>query len=117
MKPEPGWTTTAEVTSVYDGDTVTVKVTKEFHVRLIDCWAAEVRTKDDGEKQRGIAARDYLRGLIDGRGVILEIPTRHNGDVGKSISMSRVLGRIYLDGKDVSELMVQSGHATKHKLD
>jgi len=113
--PEPGWTTAAEVTEVYDGDTVTVRVTKEFRVRLLGCWAAEVRTTDDDEKQRGIAARDHLRGLIDGKAVLLEIPTQHNGDVGKSISMSRVLGRLYLDGENVSELMVESGHATRDK--
>lgn len=113
--PEPGWTTAAEVIEVYDGDTVTVRVTKEFRVRLLDCWAAEVRTTDDEEKRRGIAARDYLRGLIDGKAVLLEIPTQQNGDVGKSISMSRVLGRLYLDGENVSELMVESGHATRDK--
>ncbi len=111
--PEPGWITTARVTEVYDGDTITVEVKKEFKVRLLDCWAAEVRTKDKSEKQRGIEARDYLRGLIDGQDVILEIPTKHNGEVGKSISMSRVLGRVYtMEGQSVSESMVNAGHAT-----
>lgn len=112
--PRPGWVTPAQVVRVYDGDTVVVEVTKRFHVRLLDCWAAEIRTRDQDEKARGLAARDYLRGLIDGREVLLEVPA-DGLEIGKSFSFGRVLGRIYLDGRDVARQVVEAGHATKTK--
>ncbi len=114
--PRPGWVTTARVVSVYDGDTVVVEVTKRLRVRLIDTWAPEIRTRDLEAKRRGIAARDYLRGIIKpGQEVTLEIPTASNGDIGKSFTFSRVLGRIYAGGDDVSKTMIEAGHATKDK--
>ena len=113
--PQPGWVTEAQVVEVYDGDTVVVDVTKRFHVRLLDCWAPEIRTRDEAEKQRGFASRDHLRGLIADRAVILSVPS-HQGDVSQSFTFGRVLGRIYRkDGKDVSRLMVESGYATAEK--
>jgi hypothetical protein len=42
-EPQPGWTTAGEVVAVKDGDTVRVRLTREFDVRLLDCWAAESR--------------------------------------------------------------------------
>ncbi len=85
-------------------------------MRLLDCWAPEVRTKDSEEKRKGMAAKNHLKGLINGEDVLMEVPTKHNGDVGKSISMSRVLGHIYTKaGDNVSELMIEAGHATNRK--
>ena len=112
--PRPGWVTPAEVVRVYDGDTVVVEVKKRFHVRLLDCWAPEVRTRDQAEKARGIAARDYLAELIDGREVLLEVPA-DGLEVGKSFSFGRLLGRIYIDDRDVGQVLVDAGHATKTK--
>jgi hypothetical protein len=42
-EPRPGWTTAGEVVAVKDGDTVRVRLTREFDVRLLDCWADESR--------------------------------------------------------------------------
>ena len=112
--PRPGWVTPARVVRVYDGDTVIVEVKKRFHVRLLDCWAPEIRTRDDAEKARGIAARDYLAGLIDGRDVLVEVPA-DGLEVGKSFSFGRLLGRIYLNDRDVGQAVVDAGHATKTK--
>ena len=44
--PEQNLTTSAVVEEVYDGDTVVVSIQKEIRVRMLDCWAPEVRTKD-----------------------------------------------------------------------
>lgn len=111
--PQPGWVTRAKVVEVYDGDTVTVEIRKRIRVRLLNCWAPEIRTRDEAEKAKGIAARDHLKDLIDQKEVILSIPARRR--IGDSFSFDRALGRIYLDGKDVSQLMVESGHATRDK--
>lgn len=112
--PQPGWVTTAKVIEVYDGDTVTVEIRKQLRVRLLDCWAPEIRTKDQAEKAAGIKSRDYLRGLIDQKEVILSVPARRR--IGDSFSFDRALGRIFIDGKDVSTLQVEAGMATKEKL-
>lgn len=111
--PQPGWVTTAKVIDVYDGDTVTVEIRKQLRVRLLDCWAPEVRTKDKSEKAAGIRSRDYLKGLIDQKDVILSVPARRR--IGDSFSFDRALGRIYIEGQDVSVLQVEAGMATKEK--
>lgn len=112
--PRPGWVTPARVVRVYDGDTVIVEVKKRFHVRLLDCWAPEIRTKDPAEKRQGILARDHLAALIDGREVILEVPA-DGLEIGKSFSFGRVLGQLYIQGRPVNEMMIEAGRATKDK--
>lgn len=113
--PQPGWVTRAKVVEVYDGDTVTVEVRKRIRVRLLNCWAPEIHTKDEREKAAGIKARDHLRKVLDQKEVILSVPSRE--EVGKSFSFDRALGLIYIDDRSASELMVESGHATQSKQD
>ena len=45
---------TAIVSGIHDGDTIKVKVTKEYSVRLIDCWAPEITGK---EKDQGLKSK------------------------------------------------------------
>lgn len=114
--PPIGWTTKARVVDVYDGDTITVEITRRVRVRLLDCWAPEVRTRNAAEKKRGFASRDHLRRLIKpGDAVTLHVPTYD--DVGKAWSFGRVLGRVYRTGAtvDVSAEQVAAGHATATK--
>mgnify|MGYP001176067646 CR=1 FL=1 len=111
--PQPGWVTRAKVVEVYDGDTVTVEIRKRIRVRLLNCWAPEIRTTDEAEKAKGIAARDYLRKVLYQKDVILSVPAGE--EVGKSFSFDRALGLIYIDDRSASELMVESGHATRDK--
>ena len=106
------------VVELYDGDTIVVEIRQQVRVRLIDCWAAEVRTSDAAIKERGIAARDYLREKLPVESdVLLKVPT--TGRLQDSISFGRVLGRCWADldgdGKldDIADAMVASGHATK----
>ena len=115
--PQPGWITRAKVVSVYDGDTLTIEVTRRMRVRLLDCWCPEIRTRDKEEKERGLAAKAHLSKLLpEGSEVVLQIPS--GTDLGKSFTFGRVLGNIWAD-KDavssVSEQMVDSGHATAAK--
>jgi len=115
--PVTGWTTSATVVDVYDGDTLTVEVTRRMRVRLLDCWCSEVRTRDKAEKKKGIAAREHLKSILPvGSEVVLQIP--NSTDLGKSFSFGRVLGQVW-DSPDsvesVAEKMVAAGHATKSK--
>lgn len=117
--PPIGWTTPGTVVSVYDGDTLTVRVTREFRVRMLGLWSPEVRTRDAAEKQRGIAARDHLRGLLpEGSPVVLSVPTQ-GADVAEAWSMGRILGHVWRPGdrQTLSRQMIDAGHGTAVKQD
>lgn len=108
----------ATVLSVYDGDTVTLMIDmgmKHFtrvKVRLSGIDTPEIRTRDDAEKARGLAARDYLSERIKGKEVIV-----HTVKKGK---FGRWLGRIWLPndedsigslGESINEELIRVGHA------
>lgn len=106
----------AQVVSVYDGDTLTVQpLPPKINIRLLDCWAAEIRGKVPEEKERGIKARDYLRSLLkDGDIVRVQVPLTSR--LTDAITFDRVLARVWSsEGADASIAMVRSGHATKLK--
>jgi len=120
--PEPSWTTKGEVIAVHDGDTLTIRVTRDIRVRLLDAWAPETKvdnrlpaSKQAAEKAAGIKSRDALTALALNKPVILQVPTSE--DLLKSTTMGRVLGRVWLEGDDesLSEKQVKSGNATKVK--
>ncbi len=104
-----------EVVEVYDGDTMTVRVSVDLRVRLLDCWAPELKTKDQAEKVKGIASMEHLRKLAPvGSKAQLTIPI--NGDrLDDVLTLGRVLGRVSVDGKDLSEQQVAANHARASK--
>lgn len=112
--PEPGWSVRCRVVEVYDGDTVVVEWSHRARVRLLDCWAPEVRTSDIDEKQAGEEARDWLKDRAEGKAAVLWVPV-DQVDMGKSTTLGRYLGRVYVDGKDISKQMVEAGYATATK--
>lgn len=119
--PEPappvGWTTSARVVSVYDADTVVIEIRRELRVRLLECWAPEIRTRDQAEKIRGYAARDFARALIpEGSPVTLHVPA-HGAELAQVWSMGRVLGSLWIPGDDrpLARRIVEAGHATATK--
>ena len=123
-RPVPGVTIPVEIIEVYDGDTVTIRYTVEQRVRLLDCWAPEIRTTDAAEKERGFAARDYLRTLTGVQSktspptkALLHVPLSDATRVDDVFTLGRVLGHVYLDGEtqSLSARMVEAGHATKEK--
>lgn len=121
--PSEGWTTKARVTKIVDGDTVEIVVERTFRIRLEDCWAPEIHTTDPTEKAKGNESRNNLLALIPPGSAVLAFldagPTEAFGD---SLTLSRVLGRIWRlesDGKpaslDVSSIQVARGFATPKK--
>jgi len=96
-----------KVVHVHDGDTLTAEVTLRANVRLLDCWAPELR------EAGGAESRAKLTELASGKTGLLIIPL--GNDLGDSLTFGRVLGRIEIDGRDVSQQMVESGHATRTK--
>jgi endonuclease YncB( thermonuclease family) len=107
---------------VIDGDTIDVEVRRVIRVRLIDCWAPESRrdhrvsqAAQTAEKRAGIASRENLRQLCEGRDVIVQIPAGE--DVATAITMGRWLGRVWLegDGESLNEKQVAGGFAERAK--
>lgn len=134
--PRAGLVLPCEIVGWHDGDTGTVRVTIDVQVRLLDCWAPEIKgraLRDDErklspekqteilgqiarEKQRGVESLKSVSQIapVGSRGQ-LEIPLAGVERSDEVFTMGRVLGRVWVGGKDVSELQVSSGHATKEK--
>lgn len=107
---------TGVIAKIHDGDTVTISVTREFNVRLIDCWAPEITGK---EKELGLKSKAGLESMVKiGDQVRVEIPTEKNQP---KITLGRTLARIYKDinndgvEEDISTEMVKRGLATNKK--
>ena len=119
-QPDQNLTTKAVVKEVYDGDTVVVTIQKDFRVRILDCWAPEIKTRNPEEKKRGEESRNFLKSLVNiDDEVIVEIPMTDR--IQDSFTFGRVLAYLWKDidgdGKlyDVSDVMLQKGFATKTK--
>ncbi len=109
----------AEVLSVYDGDTVTLMIDqgmKHFarvKVRLLGINTPEIRTKDASEKQRGLAAKHYLKDKIEGKTVIVH--TVKKGKFGRWLGVlwSYEEGMEEL-GESLNDEMIRAGHAVAY---
>ena len=114
--PDKAITADAEIVEWYDGDTAVVNVTTQYRVRLLDCWAPEVR---GDEKESGLKSKEYIKSICpEGSTVRLKIPT--TGRLQDSLTFGRVLGEIWSQSEDgewhnVSDQMVKEGFATKTK--
>jgi micrococcal nuclease len=99
----------SEVTSVYDGDTITLTVylgfgiTKTEKIRLDGIDAPEVR---GSERYEGIKSRDALRTKILHKQVRLE--TLKNDKKGK---YGRTIGIIWLEDENINNWLVVNDYA------
>ncbi len=118
--PPKGLCVDGTVVRVIDGDTVVVRSEIEYHVRLLDCWAPESRTKDAAEKTRGMQSKARMQELATDQPCRVFLPAA--GSVTEMITMGRILGRIWIlqDGEppaaDLSSVMVREGLATTKKV-
>ena len=113
---EPSYTYSAVVVAVVDGDTIDVDVDLGFYV-----WIREQRIQlfgvDSPEprgetKAQGDAATAYLDGLIGGKEIILRtIAGKDRAD--RDELFGHWLGVVYLDGKNINEMMIDAGHAIR----
>ncbi len=101
------------VTSVYDGDTVTVDLDLGLKtwvsgekLRLYRINAPEIRGE---ERPAGLVSRDFLRALVQGKSVLVETIADKKGKYG------RYLAELWIERDDswqnVNDLLVQAGHA------
>jgi len=99
----------AKIVSVYDGDTVTADIDLGFKtwvkgekLRLYGINAPELRGE---EREEGLKSRDYLRGLILGKEVLIKTRKDKRGKYG------RYLAEIILDGVNINDKLVEDGYA------
>ena len=102
---------------VVDGDTADAMIDLGFNVWVknrirfmgVDAW--ESRTRNKEEKVKGLAAKAYVKDLLE------------NSDEGKFLLKShgvgkygRVLGELFVKGneKSVNELLKENGHAYEY---
>jgi endonuclease YncB( thermonuclease family) len=111
MVPTVGLTTVGRVVSVQDGDTLKVEIKFVADIRLLDCWAPEIK---GDERQKGFSSRDHLKKLAEGKNAVVHIPLTHE-NIGRATSMGRILGKVYINGDDLSYEQIRKGHATKDK--
>ena len=106
----------ARVKRVIDGDTVKVEarlwpgIVAQSNVRVRGVDTPEIRRTQCGEyeRQRGRAARDFVRGII-GKNVWLI-----NVDKGKYAG--RVVASVWLaDGRDLATLLIATGHGRPYR--
>lgn len=112
--PRVGWGTPCHVTGVIDGDTVEVTIVRRLRVRLLDCWAPESRTLDPHEKVLGLASKESMKSIAGDRDATLFVPT-HGESLQEIMTLGRVLGEVWIDGRNISEVQVERGHATATK--
>ena len=107
----------AKLVRVVDGDTADAMIDLGFNVWVknrirfmgVDAW--ESRTRNLEEKEKGLAAKAYVKDLLE------------NSDEGKFLLKShgvgkygRVLGELFVKGNDISinELLKENGHASEY---
>lgn len=99
-----------KVLKVVDGDTIDACIDLGFdtfvnkRIRLHGINAPETRTRDKEEKARGKESKKFLSELIANNNNIY----LNSMDVGK---YGRVIGEIFIDGKNINDKMVAEGHA------
>lgn len=102
----------AYVTSVYDGDTITVDIDLGFgilfknqKIRLYGIDTPEIRGE---ERTEGLKSKEYLQNLILNKNIILETIK------DKKCKYGRYLGIIHLDGNNINEIMMKNSMAKKY---
>ena len=107
----------AKLVKVVDGDTADAMIDLGFNVWVknrirfmgVDAW--ESRTRNLEEKEKGLAAKAYVKDLLE------------NSDGGKFLLKShgvgkygRVLGELFVKGHEtsVNELLKENGHAYEY---
>lgn len=107
-----GQTRKAKVIDCYDGDTCTIAMwigfqRYSFKLRLFGIDTPELRTKNTAEKEAGYKAKGHLSSLILGKKVKVVF-------ADKEEKYGRLLGTIYLHGKNINQMMVDAGHAKEY---
>ena len=108
-----------ELLKVVDGDTVDVNINLGFgvwlrdeRVRIMGIDTPESRTSDKVEKVFGLAAKHRLKELLH-EGAVL-ITTEDNSGEDMKGKFGRILGDFEVEGKRVTDIMIEEGHCVAY---
>jgi micrococcal nuclease len=108
----------AKILNIVDGDTVDVDLDLGFkivlsneRVRIAGIDTPESRTKDKVEKVFGLASKERLKELLGKTAVIRTMKPDSKEKFG------RILGDFIVDGKKVSEILIEEGYAVPYSGD
>ena len=105
------WTYDAKVLKVVDGDTVDLELDLGFKIlhrartRLFGINTPEISSKDEAESKAGILAREFLKGLCEGKPCTV-VTQKDKGD-----KYGRYLVTLKLGELDVNAELIRLGHA------
>ena len=107
------YTYKARCVSVYDGDSITLDIDLGFNhwmlnqkIRLLGIDTPEIRGP---ERPGGLVSAERLRGLIEGKDVLM---VSHRDRTGK---YGRWLATIYLGNTNINQLLLEEGWAKIYK--
>lgn len=104
----------ARIIEVIDGDTVDAEIDLGFNIchkiriRLHGINTPESRTRNKEEKVRGLAAKNRLKELVEGKFVMIKTERDDTEKYG------RFLGVVYLNDVNINHQLIQEGHAVKY---
>ena len=108
------------VVKIVDGDTVDVDIDlgfgvwmKKQRIRLYGIDTPESRTRDLEEKKYGLAAKEFLTGMLDDKaGITLKTHKDKEGKFG------RILGELWRNtnyaDQSINEYMIEKHHAVRY---
>jgi len=109
-----------KVVHIVDGDTVDVDIDlgfgvwmKKQRIRMYGIDTPESRTRDLEEKKYGLAAKEFLTGMLDDKaGITLKTHKDKEGKFG------RILGELWrttdFADKSINEYMIEKHHAVRY---
>lgn len=119
-QPPFGLTFKAKVENdAYDGDTVEVVITHKLKIRItndernFDTPEKGWRAKDDAEREWAERACKFANNLIRGKELVVHIPTDGSIKLGDVLSFERVVGFVFVDGKDLAVIMDDNGFSKR----
>lgn len=102
---------------VIDADTIDVYIDLGFQIRvkkrirMLGVNAPETRTKDLIEKEKGLAAKKYLKTTLkDVSNLVIATEKDNTGKYG------RILGTVFADSVNINELLIDEGHAERYLI-
>lgn len=102
----------ALVTSVYDGDTMTVQLDLGLgtwrHELTIRLWRVNTPELRGPDRERGLEVRDFVRSLALGKTVLLRTILDKRGE-DRTGKYGRLLGEVLVPGDDLSQVETESG--------
>lgn len=115
--PERGICVDATCVQVIDGDTIRVVIERQVDVRILDLWTPESRTKNPHEKALGLKAKQRTTELCLGKTVRVFIPAGEERELLDGTTFGRALGRVFVDGQLVADVLTDEGLGAATKAD